>query len=48
MLLSQKQQEEQIVKQDIIVNEGKQSEEWEVVNMSIYGIGIEQGRVEGL
>ncbi|WP_367566710.1 hypothetical protein [Lacrimispora sp.] len=39
-------QDERIVKLDTIVNEVKQSEEWEVVNMSIYGKGIERGRQE--
>ncbi|MFT4107066.1 MAG: hypothetical protein QM657_15025 [Lacrimispora sp.] len=41
-------QDERIVKLDTIVNEVKQSEEWEVVNMSIYGKGIERGREEGV
>ncbi|MFT4106253.1 MAG: hypothetical protein QM657_10885 [Lacrimispora sp.] len=36
-----------IVKLDAIVNEVKQSEEWEVVNMSIYGKGIELGMEQG-
>jgi len=33
---------------DSIVNEVKQSEEWEAVKMSILSIGIERGRSEGL
>ncbi|WP_333647715.1 Rpn family recombination-promoting nuclease/putative transposase [Lacrimispora sp.] len=41
-------QDERIVKLDTIVNEVKQSEEWEAVNMSIYGRGIERGREEGM
>ena len=36
--------DERIVKLDTIVNEVKQSEEWEVVNMSIYGKGMEEGK----
>jgi len=32
---------------DSIVNEVKQSEEWEAVKMSILSIGIEWGRAEG-
>ncbi|WP_333645980.1 Rpn family recombination-promoting nuclease/putative transposase [Lacrimispora sp.] len=43
-----KVQDERIVKLDTIVNEVKQSEEWEVVNMSIYGKGIEQGMEQGI
>lgn len=33
---------------DEIVNEVKQSEEWEAVKMNILEIGIEKGRQEGL
>ncbi len=40
-------QDDRIVKLDIIVNEVKQSEEWEEVHMSIYGNGLQQGREEG-
>ena len=36
-----------IVKLDEIVNEVKQSEEWEAVKMNILEIGIEKGREEG-
>ncbi|WP_367568970.1 hypothetical protein [Lacrimispora sp.] len=36
--------DERIVKLDTIVAEVKQSEEWEVVNMSIYGKGMEEGK----
>ena len=37
-----------IVTLDEIVNEVKQSEEWEAVKMNILEIGIEKGRQEGL
>ena len=37
-----------ILKLDSIVNEVKQSEEWEAVKMNILEIGIEQGKIEGV
>ena len=37
-----------IVTLDEIVNEVKQSEEWEAVKMNIREIGIKKGRQEGL
>ena len=39
--------DEQIVALDAVVQEVKQSEEWEAVKMSILSIGIEKGRKEG-
>lgn len=39
--------DERILKLDGIVQEVKQSEEWEAVKMSILSIGIEKGRAEG-
>jgi len=38
---------DQIKRLDSIVNEVKQSEEWEAVKMSILSIGIEKGKAEG-
>ena len=40
-------QDERIVKLDKIVEEVKQSEEWEAVKMNILDIGIKKGREEG-
>jgi predicted transposase/invertase (TIGR01784 family) len=40
-------QDEKMKKLDHIVNEVKQSEEWEAVQMSILSIGIEKGKEEG-
>lgn len=39
--------DERIVKLDAIVEEVKQSEEWEAVKMNILEIGVEKGREEG-
>jgi len=39
--------DERILKLDAVVDEVKQSEEWEDVKMSILSIGIERGREEG-
>ena len=39
--------DERIVALDAVVQEVKQSEEWEAVKMSILSIGIEKGRKEG-
>ena len=41
-------QDERIVKLDKVVEEVKQSEEWEAVKMNILDIGIQKGRAEGL
>ena len=41
-------QDERIVKLDKVVEEVKQSEEWEAVRMNILDIGIQKGRAEGL
>ncbi len=41
-------QDERIVKLDRVVEEVKQSEEWEAVRMNILDIGIQKGRAEGL
>ena len=40
--------DERIVALDAVVQEVKQSEEWEAVKMSILSIGIEKGREEGI
>ncbi len=40
-------QDERIVKLDKVVEEVKQSEEWEAVRMNILDIGIQKGRAEG-
>ena len=40
--------DERIVTLDAVVQEVKQSEEWEAVKMSILSIGIEKGREEGI
>ena len=40
-------QDERIVKLDKVVEEVKQSEEWEAVKMNILDIGIQKGREEG-
>ena len=40
-------QDERIVKLDSVVEEVKQSEEWEAVKMNILDIGIKKGREEG-
>ena len=41
-------QDERIVKLDKVVEEVKQSEEWEAVRMNILDIGIQKGRAEGI
>lgn len=41
-------QDEQIIKLDCIVNEVRESEEWEAVRMSIFSIAHEQGLAAGL
>ena len=43
-----KVKDERIITLDEIVNEVKQSEEWEAVKMNILEIGIEKGRQDGL
>ncbi len=40
--------DERIVDLDRIVNEVKQSEEWEAVEMNIFEIGVEQGIEQGI
>ena len=40
--------DERIVALDAVVQEVKQSEEWEAVKMSILSIGIEKGQKEGV
>ena len=40
--------DERLLRLDKIVNEVKQSEEWEETSMSIYGKGRQEGRQEGI
>lgn len=40
--------DERILKLDAIVNEVKESEEWEAVRMSILSVGIERGMAQGM